>query len=382
MKKSMNYSKALEIINALSQSEKDSLVQEIMSKLHVMERHEEDFCFEGSRCDKIIADVNPGKPDCPHCAAKASLGYIVRNGNHKGAQRYKCKACGKKFVSTTNTAFSRTRKSAETWRKFIEMTISQKSIAECAAECDLCIQTAFNWRHKVLNAFAVNQDAVKMCGNVEVDEMLLPISYKGNHIQGSFGSRKDRLGSFNDIPRKAYRRGTDNKSMSAKEKTCVFCMVENGNKAFYAAVPGVGFMNEAMLDATVAKHVDKDKAMMLADNYKVTRNYFVTKGYNHTILSSNTSDNPHDHKPEIKNGLHMQHVNTMHRHIRRFLSGYCGVSSKYLENYIALYVWLKTVGASRQRKTADKVSAARAATPDCYITGKAIYSRPAVPMCA
>lgn len=221
-----------------------------------------------------------------------------------------------------------------------------------------------------------------MTGTVEVDEMLIPISYKGNHVQGCFGKRDLKRGVINDMPREAYKRGTDNKSKSSKEKACVFCMVENGSKNFFAAVPGIGFMNDAMLEATVAKHVKKDSAMMMADGYKVTKNYFEKNGYRHMILLSNTSGNHKDHKPEVRDGLHLQHVNAMHHHIRNFLKPYCGVSSKYLSNYISLFVWLKSVAQSKQKKSVDKVSVARAAAPDCYVSRKQIENRPTVPMCA
>ena len=224
-----------------------------------------------------------------------------------------------------------------------------------------------------------------LSGNVEVDEMLMPISYKGNHIQGDFGARKKVPGAVNDMPRGAYQRGSDNKSMSSKDKACVFCMVQDGNKAFYAAVPGVGFMNEPMLDVTVAKHVDKEKTMMLADNYKVTQKYFERNGYAHTILLSNTSDNPKDHKPEIKNGLHLQHVNAMHHHIRDFLAPYCGVSTKYLPGYIALFIWIKTESMKHRRNRKEKleeISLSRVSMPDCFVNRASVRSRPAIPGCA
>ena len=221
-----------------------------------------------------------------------------------------------------------------------------------------------------------------MAGIVEVDEMLIPISYKGNHVRGSFVQRELKHGKDNGLPRKSFKRGSDNKSRSSRDKACVFCMVENGNKSFYAAVPGVGFMTDSMLDVTVAKHVNKDTAMLVADDYKITKNYFEQNGYTHTILMSNTSDNPKGHKPEIRGELHMQHVNALHHHIRNFLRPYCGVSTKYLSNYISLYIWLKTVGLTKQRKTTDQISVARAAAPDCYISRKLIESRPAVPLCA
>ena len=162
----------------------------------------------------------------------------------------------------------------------------------------------------------------------------------------------------------------------------MFCMVENGDKAFYASVPGVGFMNEAMLKSTVEKHVKKDTATMLADEYKSTKKFFNDNGYRHVILKSNASGLLNNHKPEVRDGYHIQHVNSMHRHIRKFLVPYCGVSSKYLEHYVALFVWLKSVQATKRRKTASKISVARASTPDCYISCSQLQSRPAVPTCA
>lgn len=377
MKNEKDLESLLALVKNLSEKDKSSLADQIMkmlakpsSKEKVELRH------------TLAAESTPGKPDCPHCAAKASLGYIIKKGYNKGSQRYYCKSCGKYFVPTTNTTFAYSRKDAETWRKFIQLTISGASLKVCEEECGLAHLTAFTWRHKVLNAFAMNQESIQMSGNVEVDEMFIPISYKGNHVKGAFGKRERHHGESNNLPRKSYCRGTDNKSNSAKNKACVFCMVENGDKNFFAAVPGVGFMTDPMLDVTVAKHVNKDKAMILADDYRVTKNYFEQNGFKHTILLSNTSENRSEHKPEVRNGLHLQHVNAMHHHIRDFLRPYCGVSTKYLSNYISLFVWLKNVAATRQKKTADKVSVARTATPDCYITYKDLSSRPAIPKCA
>lgn len=159
-------------------------------------------------------------------------------------------------------------------------------------------------------------------------------------------------------------------------------MVQDGNKGFYSAVPGVGFMNKSMLDATIGQHVNREKALILADQYKITKNYLISGEYNHQILTSNTSKNPNEHKPQIKESLHMQHVNAMHRHIRLFLAKYYGVSSKYLENYISLFVWLTTEKNKNQNRKIKNISVGRAAESDCYITKSSLDSRPAIPCCA
>lgn len=101
----MNYSKVFEMINTLSMKEKEAFVREIMSMMETP-TNSEGNSSEKSHCDILVAEAEPHRPDCPHCGAKAALGYINKKGKHKGAQRYQCKACGRKFVSTTNTAFA------------------------------------------------------------------------------------------------------------------------------------------------------------------------------------------------------------------------------------------------------------------------------------
>lgn len=377
MKKKTTLDTLLTLVNNLSTKEQAVLTDKIMEMLA-----ETKTSKNGSSRD-LVVEARPEVPDCPHCAAKASLGYIIKRGMSQGSQRYSCKVCDRYFVPTTNTAFERSRKSADTWRKFIKMTISGNSLHECASECSIAYQTAFTWRHKVLNAFRVHQSSTVMSGHVEMDEMLIPLSYKGNHVKGSFGEhRVKRSDEDSSLPRKAFKRGSDNKSLSSKNKACVVCLVEGGNKAFFGVVPGTGYMQPNMLDAVVGKHVKKESALILVDQYRVTLNYLEDNNYKYLKLASNTSENHSDHKPEIIGEFHLQHVNALHRHIRRFLAGYCGVSSKYLENYISLFMWLKNMKMQKLSKKLETTSINRLAMADCYISRKALEARPAVPQCA
>lgn len=369
-----NLNELLGMVKNLSKEEKATLADQIMRMLTDPSEAKKNLCKD------LVEEVGTERPDCPHCKAKAAMGYITKRGLCKGAQRYYCKSCGRYFVITTNTAFARSRKDADTWRKYIGLTISGKGLRVCAAECGISYQTAFTWRHKVLNAFVANQNATMMSGSVEIDEMLLPISYKGNHVKGNFKDCRVRNhGEENNLPRQSFKRGTDNKPKSHYQRACVFCMVEDGNKGFYASVPGVGFMNSTMFKSTLDKHVNKEAALVLSDDAKAARKYLEENNYKHMLLLSSTSNNPNNHKPEVRDGYHLQHVNAMHRHIRKFLAGYYGVSTKYLENYLALYVWLKSFVQFSQKKNMDKASVARAAASDCYVSRKAIESRPMVP---
>ena len=370
-----------DLVKTLNDNDKTKLVQHLVNMMNTSANNLTSAL--SSSCNEMVRENQNERPDCPHCHAKANLGYIVKKGFDKGVQRFYCKDCGKTFVATTKTAFERTRKGADVWKKFIQMTITGSSLHNCAAECGIAYQTAFTWRHKILNAFKINQKATMMSGEIQIDEMFLPISYKGNRVKGAIGTRRIlEEGAPNGLPRQSLKRGTDNKSQSAKNKACIFCMVEGGNKSFFAAVPGVGFMNMEMLEHTIGKHVNKETAFLLADQYKTTSNYLSQNNYNFMILSSNTADNPRDHKPEVRDGKHIQHVNAMHMYLHKFLRKYNGVSSKYLENYVSLFVWLKNVKANKMEKKVQKVSTTRAASPDCYIPAKDFKKLPLIPKCA
>ena len=222
-----------------------------------------------------------------------------------------------------------------------------------------------------------------MSGKVEMDEMLVPISYKGNHIPG-WAKEERTLQAYgsNNLPRPSFKRGSDNRSNSPKSKACVFCMVKNGNEGFYGVVPGIGFMQNNMLDNTVGKHIDKENTLILVDNYQTTKNYLRENDYKYMYLLSNASNKYGAHIPEIREGNHLQHVNALHHHLRVFLANYSGVSTKYLENYVSLYMWIKNINAIKQKRYAKKHTVSRLSNSDCYITRKQIEAMPAVPACA
>ncbi len=150
---------------------------------------------------------------CPICGCV----HIVRNGHRKdGVQRYKCRDCGKSFVSTTNSIVSGTHKDFDTWEKYIDCMINGFSVRKSANICGIHRNTAFAWRHKILGALQNMAESVVLDGIVEADETFFPLSYKGNH---------QRNKTF-IMPRRAHKRGnaTHIRGLS-KEKVCVPCAV-------------------------------------------------------------------------------------------------------------------------------------------------------------
>lgn len=117
------------------------------------------------------------RPHCPHCESV----NVVKNGHKDGNQRFKCKDCHKTFAITNNTILFATKKFITVWQKFCECLINKFSLRKCASICKINLHTAFNWRHKILDALQNMQDEVKLNGVVQSVETYFPLSFKGHH---------------------------------------------------------------------------------------------------------------------------------------------------------------------------------------------------------
>lgn len=115
---------------------------------------------------------------CPLCGSV----HVVRNGHQAdGAQRYMCRDCKKSFTATTNSVVAGTRKDMSVWERYICCMMLGLSIRKSAEACGIHRNTAFYWRHKVLDAVRKSFENMRLGGIVEMDEAFLPVSYKGNH---------------------------------------------------------------------------------------------------------------------------------------------------------------------------------------------------------
>ena len=87
---------------------------------------------------------------CPHCQSK----HFVKNGKKCGNQMYLCRnpECKKSFVEQTGTILYGSQKGIDVWEKYIHCMIEKYPLRTCAKICDISLQTAFYWRHKILGA--------------------------------------------------------------------------------------------------------------------------------------------------------------------------------------------------------------------------------------
>lgn len=262
---------------------------------------------------------------CIHCGAV----HFIKNGKDaKGNARYLCKECGKTFTALTNTALKGTHKDASTWKTYVENMLEGRSLAECAKRCGISVPTAHVWRHKILSALSEESFDHEYSGMLEMDEMFVRISYKGNHKKS-----KDFV-----MPREAHKRGSDGPDAkhANTSKVSVLCVVERG-KRFSGVIPCRGFINQPLLENLFNGRLS-DESIVMTDGWRAYKNYLDTTNALHIILPRlgyNT------HQARVVGPYHINNVNAMHHRFRDFLRKYNGVSTKFLNNYLGLFLWLE-----------------------------------------
>ncbi len=249
---------------------------------------------------------------CPICGCT----HIVRNGHRGKTQRYLCKDCGKSFVSTTNTIVFGTKKNYKVWKKFIECMMEGMSVRDTSTVCDIHRNTAFVWRHKVLDALQEMQDGIQLSGIVEADETFFPISYKGNHKKSK---------TFT-MPRDARHRGHSvKKSGISFELVCVPCAVDRKGHSV-AKVGKLGKVSIDSIENTLGSHI-ANGSILCTDKEKAYRKFAKAHGLELIQLEVK----------QRKHGIYsIQHINSYHSQLKGFLYKFKGVSTKYLNNYL---VW-------------------------------------------
>lgn len=79
-------------------------------------------------------------------------------------------------------------------------------------------------------------------------------------------------------------------------------------------------------------------------------------------------------KSMLDSVYHLQHVNALHSRFKRWLMPFNGVSSKYINNYLA---WFKFLQLSKKNKKSDRIKdmLVDVATKDTYVTRATIRNR-------
>lgn len=325
---------------------------------------------------------------CPICGSIK----IIKNGTKNGRQRYKCKDCARTFGDTIGTVVFRSKLSIAKLIELIKLTLQGESCRTIAKELGINKQTVLHNRHRicsVLHQFVCNQDDFKSLA--ESDEYYYPLSFK---------DIKDPIFFLNTLGRMPYthrnykqkleyieKQGFDNaflqslieneeqvrnkllnyvnyddlksqekfsnalngmdtekiiqvlktlneqhkkkRGISNQQVCCLSCVDRNNNHFLQTVC--VGRIWASHIEKTLLPHFTED-TVLITDSHRA----YKTVANKHKIPLKQIPSGKH-----TSGGYSLGHINGYHHNISDFMYLYHGVSSKFLDYYLALFYWIE-----------------------------------------
>lgn len=325
---------------------------------------------------------------CPHCGSVK----VIKYGTSKGRQRYLCKNCEKTFGDTNGTVAFRSKLSVSQWIEFIKLTLQGESCRTIAKELGINKQTALHNRHRVCSVllqFVSNQDDFKSLA--ESDEYYYPLSFKDikdpMFFLGTLGRMPYTHRSIKDKEEYVEKQGFDTeflhslhknaklvrnellnyvheKDLKSQEKfsnainrmetekiiqvlntlhnqqkkkrgisnqqVCCLSCVDTNNNHFLQSVC-VGRIQPTHIEQTLVPHFTED-TVLVTDSHRA----YKTVATKYKIPLKQIPSGKH-----TSGGYHLGHINGYHHNISDFMYLYHGVSSKFLDYYLALFYWVE-----------------------------------------
>jgi len=278
---------------------------------------------------------------CPHCGHDKATRYGTQNGN----QRYRCPACAKLFNDLTCTPLRGTHY-PEKWLPFMECLVKGLSLRKCAEKLGICLSTVFVWRHKVLAALR-RLELPSFEGILEVDETYILYSEKGRrHIEGRMPRKRGG---------KASKRGLSN------EQVCIV-VARDRKEETHAQVACTGQISKAQAKAILDPYVSA-VSHLCSDANGTWRAFAGDAKVPHVELNLSQ-------KVRVKRRIyHVQNVNAYHKRLKDWLHRFCGVASKFLDNYL---IWFRFVDAHGMEAMVAKrrellIDACQPVSPETYL---------------
>ena len=269
--------------------------------------------------------------ECPVCHTSA---HVVRNGHKHGKQAFLRRACGKSFITESNTLLSGSHYSSEVWKTVLADTLMGVSLDDTRDGLDLqniriSHTSLFFMRHKIMLALedlqAVSPAMVEEV--VEADEAYVPESEKGTKFRP-------------DAKRKPRKRGTTaSKRGLSDEQICICTAVQRKSgdlvvKSENQARPST----EDVVDIYTG-HVKKG-TLFLTDGMNVYPKLGKVLGL--SVLNV---------KKETGSFFNLNMVNNLHSFIKKRYYDYRGVATKYLNRYNLVFR-----AAYRMRMSEDELA--------------------------
>lgn len=225
---------------------------------------------------------------CPICGSSEYIKY----GSYKEIQRYKCKECRKTFSKATNSLWSYSKKDAKIWVEFIELMMEKKSLRFCADKLKINLATAFYWRHKILHGLALDVNPNELKGDIYISKALIPENFKG--------CRNILTPLRHNIWIVAAKGMED--SMLVKRISRGFWDLNSFNEKIYSKIDKKAY---------IIPYADRYISVLAAK-------------HNKKIIKETSDEN---------------RIRFFRNHLNKWLRSFYGVATKYLEEYISLFIF-------------------------------------------
>lgn len=257
---------------------------------------------------------------CPRCHSR----LIKKNGKYKNRQLYKCKDCNKKFNELTNTPFHHTRLTYKQIVDAYDCMVNKLSIRKTANKIGVSIKTAFVLRFKVISCLKQIINNKKLKGTSQLDEYYLPINLKGTKSE-----------NMPRISKRRQKNGTG-KSGISKHTVCITSGVDEYDTMIFK-IAGTSNVSSEMIKNSIGKYIEHGSKVITdcKSSYEsIAKEYYWDLKQ---VKSKCYIDNE---------GNNLATINALHSELDYFLSGFRGVSTKHLQEYLDWFVYMKYLNYS------------------------------------
>lgn len=318
-----------------------------------------------STMSEFLSNVRDARQAEIHCPSCKSTDYIL-SGTYQAQgekiQRYKCKSCNTSFTLSKQSLVSGSSFSFRDWIKFIDCLYNGYTLEQIARSCGITERTAHDNRTRLFYALKLLNDKVKLQGNIVIDETFIPVSFKGNH------SKNDDF----VMPREPYKRGGENHEKGITDNyVCIVCAVDDSGNSV-AKVAGTGNTSAAKLKYVLGEHLSSDIFCIYSDKSSAIKRFAEIcqcEVKQEKLLRKGTkkAKGVEFNRDTYIINRYLQIVNSYHSRLKRFLSRFSGISTKYLSGYLYLFAW-KERNKEREPSEAYKELLAIMTEPNNYLS--------------
>jgi transposase-like protein len=254
---------------------------------------------------------------CPNCSSR---NYIKSGKSKLRRQRYECKDCGKIFSDMTSSPLSYTKKPPEQWIKYMQCMSEGLTIRKSSEIVKINRNTAFHWRHKILNAI---KSTLKnnLGGIVEIAEMKMKESFKGNHTKSNRPLRNKKFEKIN----------SNFFVEDGREKVSILCCRDRDNNIFAQAACN-GRIGYRHINALLDKKIREESVICTNNNSAYISFAKIQKLKLYKIVKN------HQLTDEI---YHINNVKAFGKQFKMFINGFKGVATKYINFYLSWFKWIE-----------------------------------------